>query len=100
MIYVMTQVALGEGGDKRALLYLVPILISGEVLLLRVDSKRPAREEREAGSLMGDQCTGVRFVGFKREPKGVIDETPVDIFQFSNREYASQFCELNGGKLE
>jgi hypothetical protein len=57
-------------------------------------------QEALDASLMGDQCTGVRFVKFKRDTKGVFNSTPVDIFQFSNREYARQFCELNGGKLE
>jgi hypothetical protein len=77
------------------------ILIAGELPLLLWVGSRIGRNERELESHLGEQCTGLRFCSFKREQMiPFIDKVPVDVFLFTNREYALRFAELNGGKVE
>jgi hypothetical protein len=77
------------------------ILIAGELPLLLWAGSQFGRNERELESHLGEQCTGLRFCSFKREQMiPFIDRVPVDVFLFTNREYALRFAELNGGKVE
>jgi hypothetical protein len=97
MLYL---IAIAWVEHRLALLYLIPILIVGELLLGRWISKEVELKQRKAQPLMGERCTDAQFCSFKRGTKGVIHEIPIDIFRFSNREYAVRFCEMNAGTLE
>lgn len=99
MFFVIAEAA----GDTRALLYRVLILIAGELPLLvwaAKGSQGVNKSNRDWEALMGERCTGAEFCSFKWETKGFIDQIPVDVFCFSNQEYAVRFCELNHGELQ
>ncbi len=78
------------------------ILIVGELPLMLRAGSQIERSEREMESHLGEQCTGLKFCSFEREEMipFINDKVPVDVFLFTNREYAIQFAELNGGKVE
>jgi len=86
--------------NRLALLYLIPILIAGEILLLRFTVKEMDENEQKAQLVLGEKCSGTTFAGFERKTKGIVFETPLDIFWFTNREYAIRFCAMNSGTLE
>jgi hypothetical protein len=92
---------IGENADSRlAMLCGALILIAGEIPLLFWFNKRTTQNEKELEPLMGEKCTGLKFCSFKRETKGFIDRVPIDVFLFTNRDYALRFADLNGGKVE
>jgi hypothetical protein len=96
MIYLIGE----KADDWLAMFYRALILLAGELLLFLWFVRQSNRDDREHEPLMGEKCTGMTFCSFKRETEGFIHKVPVDVFQFTNRDYALRFAELNGGKVE
>jgi hypothetical protein len=96
LVMVGAGVHLSPGGLWRILLTAVVAVLGYSVLVyMHIKRNRDAAKES-----MKPECTGATFVRYRREPPEPAPVEFTDIFEFSNDNYAAEFCELNGGSLQ